>query len=343
MKYKAKGEFKNTYRPRDIKYVVGHDTTKKFLINSVNKGMLPQILMFYGEKGLGKTTLARIIAAGLNCEQGVSLSPCGVCDNCRSVFSGSSPDYKEVNVGAKTGVDNVRSLIETLRFSPMYLTNKIYVLDECHKLSDAGQNALLKELEDTPENIYMIFCTTSKENLIPTLLDRCYDFYFEKLTEKELGEMVKDILDIEGGSLDKDIIHALVETADGSARKLVVNLQKILLSDIKTIKEAAEILGTEIVMQHDIKHLSKAIMAQDSKISFNIINRYSYSDCDLARKSLINYFGSILLRVGKSNYKEAMKISYIIDVLSSNISNPAKGLFVNDIFKITKVSEKRYV
>jgi DNA polymerase-3 subunit gamma/tau len=343
MKYASIGEYKNVYRPRAIEHVVGHNTIKKFLINSIDNRMLPHILMFYGQRGVGKTTLARIIAAGLNCEQGVSLSPCGICDNCKSIFSGSSPDYKEVNVADKTGVDNIRALIETFKLSPMYLTNKIYVLDECHALSKQGQNAILKALEDTPESIYIIFCTTSMENLISTLLERCYDFHFEKLTEEELNEMIRDILIIEGQSLNKDIIRALVELADGSARSLVVNLQKILLADIKDIKEAAGLLGTEIVQQHDIKHLFKAIMAGNSKNSFDIINKYSYVDCDLARKGLINYFGVILLRVGKNNYKEAIRISHIIDVLSSNIDNPTKGMFVNDIFKITKASGKNYV
>jgi len=335
MKYASIGEYKNVYRPRDIEYVVGHTSIKKFLINSMDNRMLPHILMFYGQRGVGKTTLARIIAAGLNCEKGVSLSPCGVCDACRSVFSGSSPDYKEINVADKTGVDNIRSLIETFKLSPMYLNNKVYVLDECHALSKQGQNAILKALEDTPENIYIIFCTTSMENLIPTLLERCYDFHFEKLTEEELNGIVKDVLAIEGQDLNEDIVRALIELADGSARKLVVNLQKILLADIKDIKEAAELLGTEIVQQYDIKHLFKAIMARDSKDSFNIINKYSYVDCDLARKGLINYFGAVLLRVGKTNYKEATRISYIIDVLSSNIDDPTKGVFVNDIFKAT--------
>ena len=342
MKYDT-GEFKNAYRGRSIEYVVGHDVIKKFLINSVNAGTLPQVLMFCGQKGVGKTTLARIIGAGLNCEEGVSLSPCGICDNCRSIFSGSSPDFQEINVGAKTGIDNIRALGETLKFSPMYLKNKIFVLDECHRLTEPAQNALLKDLEDTPKNVYIIFCTTSKENLLPTLLDRCYDFYFGALSELELLTIMNDILTIEGQTLNEDITQCLVELADGSARRLVVNLQKILAADVKNIKEAASILGTEVVQQQDIKHLSKAIMNNDNKKVLNIISKYSHTDCDLARKGLINYLGAILLRIGKQNIKKAVKISNVIDILSSNINNPTKGLFINDMFKITISSGKAYV
>ena len=342
MKYGI-GEFKNAYRPRDIKYVVGHKLIKKFLINSVETNTLPQVLMFYGQKGIGKTTISRIIAAGLNCERGVSMSPCGICDNCRSIFSGSSPDFKEVNVADKTGVDNIRSISETFKFSPMYLNNKVYILDECHMLSKQAQNAILKDLEDTPKNVYIIFCTTSKDNLIPMLLDRCYDFNFKALNKTELNKMVKDILIVEGQTLNSDIIECLLELSQGSARKLLVNLQKVLLSDVKNIKEASEILGTEVVHQYDIKQLFKAIMMKNSNIAFKIIAKYSYEDCDLIRKNLINYFGGILLRVGKQNIQKASRISYVIDVLSSNIDNPTKGMFINDIFKVTTASGKAYV
>ena len=333
MKY-GTGEFKNVYRPRSIEYVVGHKHVKKFLVNSIKEKTLPQVLMFYGQRGVGKTTLARIIAMGLNCEEGVSLSPCGVCDNCMSIFSGSNPDFREINVADKTGIDNVRALGETFKMSPMYLNNKVYVLDECHMLSKQGQNAILKELEDTPKNIYIIFCTTSKENLIPTLLDRCYDFYFKPLTNDELLSVVYDILAVEGQTVNEDVVQGLVNVADGSVRNLVVSLQKILLAGVKDLDGASEILGTEILRQHDIKHLSKAILERDNRKAFKLIEKYSYVDCDLARKNLINYFGSILLRAGRENIKKANHLSNVISVLSSNIDNPAKGLFVNDIFKI---------
>ena len=336
MKYSGTGEFKNSYRQRDIDRVVGHSSIKKFLINSVAEGTLPQVLLFHGQRGVGKTTIGRIIAAGLNCEKGVSLSPCGVCDNCRSIFLDSSPDFKEVNVADKTGIENVRNLIETFKFSPMYLNNKVYIFDEIHMMSKAAQSGLLKSLEDTPKNVYIIFCTTNKEPLLPTLLDRCYDFYFRGLSEKELLTIIEDIVTIEGKTLSGDIVRCLIEMADGSARHLVVNLHKVLTANAQTVEEASEVLGTEILQQNDIKHLSKAILSAEKKSALKIINKYSYSDCDIARKSLINYFGVMLLRTG-NNINKANKISNIIDVLALNINNPSKGLFVNDIYKITAV------
>jgi len=342
MKYDT-GEFKNSYRPRSMEYVIGHSLLKSFLHKSINTGTLPQVLMFCGQRGVGKTTIARIIAAGLNCIEGVSLSPCGVCDNCRSIFSGSSPDFQEVNVGNKTGIDNIRSMDETLKFSPMYLNNKVFVLDECHMLTTPAQNALLKSLEDTPKYVYIIFCTTSVENILPTLLDRCYDFYFNALTELDLSKVVNSVLGIEGQSLNKDIVQCLIETANGSARRLLINLQKVLSSNINSIKELSIILGSEIMQQQDIKHLSKAVMENDNKKALSIISKYTYSDCDLARKGLINYFGTMLLRIGTKNIIKSKKLSDVIDVLSSNINNPSKGSFINDIYKITTISGKRYV
>jgi DNA polymerase-3 subunit gamma/tau len=311
MKYSGTGEFKNSYRPRNIDYVVGHNSIKKFLKKSIAIGTLPQVMLFYGQRGTGKTTVARIIAAGLNCEEGVSLSPCG-------------------------GIGNVRDILETFKFSPMYLNNKVYIFDESHKMSAAAQNGLLKSLEDTSSNIYIIFCTTDKESLLPTLLDRCYDFCFKGLNEKELLSMIEDIVVTEGKTLNGDIVKCLIDTAEGSARRLVVNLHKVLVSDAQTIKEASEVLGTEIMQQQDMKHLSKAVLEADNKKALKIIDKYSYSDCDIARKSLINYFGVMLLRIGASkSINKANKLSNIIDILSSNITNPSKGLFVNDIYKIT--------
>jgi DNA polymerase-3 subunit gamma/tau len=323
MKYSGTGEFKNSYRPRNIACVVGHNSIKKFLKKSVADGTLPQVMLFYGQRGTGKTTIARIIAAGLNCEEGVSLSPCGVCDNCRSIFTDS-------------GIGNVRDILETFKFSPMYLNNKVYIFDESHKMSAAAQNGLLKSLEDTPSNIYIIFCTTDKEPLLPTLLDRCYDFCFKGLNEKELLSMIEDIVVTEGKLLNGDIVKCLIDTSEGSARRLVVNLHKVLVSDARTIEEASEVLGTEIMQQQDMKHLSKAVLAADNKTALKIIDKYSYSDCDIARKSLINYFGAMLSRIGASkSINKANKISNIIDILALNMTNPSKGLFVNDIFKIT--------
>lgn len=335
MKYAPCGEFKNVYRPRAIEYVAGHSAIKNFLINSIEKKMLPQVMMFYGQRGVGKTTLSRIVAMGLNCEEGVSLSPCGVCDNCRSIFSGSNPDFREINVADKTGINDIREMSETFKFSPMYLDNKVYVLDECHMLSKQGQNAILKHLEDTPENVYIIFCTTSKENLIPTLLDRCYDFYFKDLTNDDLLGVANDIIDIEGEPLDKEIVQCIVDVSDGSVRNVVVNLQKILLANVRKISDVSDVLGTDMMLQYDIKQLSKAILDKNSREAFKIISKYSYTDCDIVRKSLINYFGTILLRAGKVNIKKATKLSDAITTLSTNINNPTKGLFINDIFKIT--------
>lgn len=337
MKYEAGGEFKNSYRPRSIDYVVGHDNIKRFLINSVSEGTLPQVLLFYGPRGVGKTTVARIIAAGLNCEKGISLSPCGICDNCRAIFSDSSPDFKEINVADKTGIANVRDIIETFKFSPMYLNNKVYIFDEIHQMSKAAQNGLLKSLEDTPKNVFIIFCTTDKEPLLPTLLDRCYEFYFRGLNKKELLTILKDIVITEGKTLDGDIVNCLIEMADGSARNLVVNLHKVLTANIHTIEEASEILGTEILQQNDIKYLSKAIVNRESEKALKIVSKYSYSDCDIARKSLINYFGMMLLHIGQNNTNKVNKLSNIIDILASNINNPTKGLFINDIYKITNL------
>jgi len=331
MKYDV-GEFKNVYRPRSFDYVVGQDGVKKFFINAFNTGVVPQSILFEGPKGTGKTTIARIISMALNClnddPDRPKYEPCKVCVNCKSILEDSNPDYSEINVADKTGVNDMRSLAESFSFTPMYLDNKIYILDEAHQLSKAAQNKLLKDLEDTPDNVYIIFCTTDASALIGTLVERCYSFKFSLLSNQQLANILSSILIIEDRSLDENISDVIINMADGSARRLLVNLHKVLMLgyDIN-IKDVVNVLGVSAEVAYTLPKIANAILKADFKSFFKYVNKFNHKECYDLCFALISYFGS------KLTYKNHKEVSRIISYLEPCLLNVNKGIFINAVYR----------
>lgn len=319
-------EFKNLYRPKTLANVVGQTGVKQFLKNAFDNNQVPQVLLFEGPKGTGKTTIARIVAMGLNCEKNKSMSPCGKCDSCVSILNNTSPDYQEINIGDKTGVNDMRALAEMFKFSPMYLDNKVFILDETHQLTKAAQNKLLKDLEDTPENVYIIFCTTETKTLLPTLLDRCYDFKFHYLSDIELLQILEYVLIMEQRTLSKNVRRILIELADGSARQLLVNLHKVLLLDNTEAEDVVmSVLGSRAEVTLKVPAITNAILNKNFAVVRKYVSKYNAKECNELAVSMVNYLGGRLLR------KPSNDIIELIDTLEPTLAIINKGVFIKAV------------
>jgi DNA polymerase-3 subunit gamma/tau len=211
------------YRPIDFKELIGQDTLVKTLQNSLNKGRLAHAFLLTGIRGVGKTTTARIIAKALNCiGEGNNTEPtfeiCNKCSPCRSINKGNFLDVIEVDAASRTGVDGIREIIDAVMYSPNDGRYKVYIIDEVHMLSNAAFNALLKTLEEPPENVKFIFATTEIRKIPATIISRCQRFDLQRVNIEILTAHLEKICKLENIFFEQDAIHQICKASEGSVR-----------------------------------------------------------------------------------------------------------------------------
>ncbi len=206
------------WRPRNFSEVVGQEHVLKALINALDQNRLHHGFLFTGTRGVGKTTLARILAKSLNCETGVSSRPCGECSACREIDEGRFVDLIEVDAASRTKVEDTRDLLENVQYAPTRGRYKVYLIDEVHMLSNASFNALLKTLEEPPPHIKFLLATTDPQKLPATILSRCLQFNLKRLSQKAIQGQLERILEQEQIAYDSSATQAVAKAADGSMR-----------------------------------------------------------------------------------------------------------------------------
>ncbi|MGQ0528678.1 MAG: DNA polymerase III subunit gamma/tau [Panacagrimonas sp.] len=235
------------WRPRVFTDVMGQNHVVKALCHALDGDKLHPAILLTGTRGVGKTTLARIVAKGLNCETGVSANPCGVCSACKEVDSGRFVDLLEIDAASNTGVDNVRELIDNSQYAPARGRYKVYLIDEVHMLSKSAFNALLKTLEEPPPHVKFILATTDPQKLPITVLSRCLQFNLKRLPVALIREQLAKVLDQEGLDYELGGIGEIARAADGSMRDGLSLLdQAIAFSGGAKLERAAieDMLGT---------------------------------------------------------------------------------------------------
>src|SRR6516165_2162215 len=206
------------WRPKKFSELVGQEHVRRALVNALGSGRVHHAFLFTGTRGVGKTTIARILAKCLNCETGVTAEPCGVCASCREIDAGRFPDLIEVDAASRTKVDDTRELLDNVQYAPARGRYKVYLIDEVHMLSTHSFNALLKTLEEPPPHVMFLLATTDPQKLPVTVLSRCLKFNLKRLLPEQISDQMRHILGAENIPYEDAAIAELARGADGSLR-----------------------------------------------------------------------------------------------------------------------------
>ena len=219
------------YRPQVFEDLIGQEIVAQTIFNSLKLNKVPNAYLFNGIRGVGKTTIARIVAKALNCKNGIEkLCKNNFCENCEAIANSNHIDVLEMDAASKTGVDDVRDLIEFSRYPPNTAKFKIFIVDEVHQMSKAAFNALLKTLEEPPDYLKFIFATTEIKKIPVTVVSRCQRFDLSRVKSKELFEYIKKIKDLEKGKATDEVLKLIVKISEGSVRDALSLLDRALIS-----------------------------------------------------------------------------------------------------------------
>jgi DNA polymerase III subunit gamma/tau len=234
------------WRPKNFAELMGQEHVVRALTGGLSQGRLHHAFLFTGTRGVGKTTIARIIAKALNCELGVTATPCGTCSSCRDIDAGRFPDLIEIDAASRTKVDDTREILDNVIYAPSRGRFKVYLIDEVHMLSTHSFNALLKTLEEPPEHVKFLLATTDPQKLPVTVLSRCLKFHLKRLTITQIAQQMRHILAAEVIAFEDEAIEELARGADGSMRDGLSLLDQALAFGGGNVETVAtrEMLGT---------------------------------------------------------------------------------------------------
>jgi DNA polymerase-3 subunit gamma/tau len=293
--------FARKYRPQTFDDLVGQTHVSRTLKNAVAQNRLAHAYLFVGPRGVGKTSTARILAKSLNCIKGPTVTPCGVCDNCREIAAGNSLDVIEIDGASNNSVEDVRQLRENVRYAPAKGRYKIYLIDEVHMLSSAAFNALLKTLEEPPEHVKFIFATTEPQKVLQTILSRCQRFDLHRIPANLIAQHLHFIAKKEKIVLEPAAAHAIARGAEGGLRDAESMLDQLVAFCGETISESDVLDVFGFTSEQTVVDLTGRILRGQTPEAIDLLNQQSENGKDMMRlmADLIAYLRDLLVLKAK--------------------------------------------
>jgi len=327
------------WRPQGFDDLIGQDTVVRTLKNALSNEKIVHAYLFSGPRGVGKTSLARILAKALNCKMRSDSEPCGTCESCRAITEGSSVDVFEIDGASNNSVDAVRELRETVKYAPSTGKYKVYIIDEVHMLSQSAFNALLKTLEEPPPHVVFIFATTEPKKIPATILSRCQHHAFRRISKTKIKEQLQKIVDVEKIKIKESALEMIAKAADGSMRDSLTLLdQACSFSDNITETELQTLLG--LPEREIILNLSRAILNGNISETLFIIKELTDRGSDLRQltKELVENFRNIAIVKVTENAEELLEFSreevQQLRKLTSNVSIEQLTLLLSELLKL---------
>lgn len=289
--------FARKYRPQTFDDLVGQTHVTRTLKNAVEQNRLAHAYLFVGPRGIGKTSTARILAKALNCVNGPTITPCGICDSCKEITAGNSLDVLEIDGASNNGVEQVRELRDNVRYAPSKGHFKIYIIDEVHMLTSAAFNALLKTLEEPPPHVKFIFATTEPQKVLPTILSRCQRFDLHRIPANLIAKHLQFIADKEKITLDPAAAHAIAKGADGGLRDAESMLDQLVAFCGEKIAEPDVLNVFGFTSEQTVSNFTDKILRGETPEALELLHAEAETGKDMMKlmSDLISYLRDLLV------------------------------------------------
>lgn len=335
-------DLNTVYRPCTVDEVIGHDINKRVLRKSLEEGTLSHTMLFTGPAGCGKTTMARILSFGLNCESvdNSTATPCLKCTSCQTILDQRNLDVVEVNVGKDGGKAAVNELVKNLGYAPMHCRYKVLIFDEAHELSKSAQNLLLKVIEDGFTHVYFIFCTNKPEKLEQAFLSRNKIMDFGRMPEVQMQEMLMNICDFEGATYSEEGIKLITDASKGVPRDAIIFLKDVLDEGSWEPDSIKYVVSNHLIDEENpnIMEIGKALQAGSFKNALEILKKVKNLPEESLRVALAGFFTNRLKWC--KTIPAADKCSMALEILTVPIYLSGKGahhVLVNYLYKVSRI------